>query len=262
MTETTRTDDSSGTHEPLSARLDLAAWPGRERRAPTRADRAYLTLGTLARQIGDQVDRRYAGRRDLRVLDVGCGAKPYLPLVAHRASSYRGIDSVPGPYVDDVGSAEDLPYADGSFDLVLCTQVLEHLHRPEAALAEIHRVLAPGGTALCSTHGVYLYHPDPPGSGQDFWRWTHSGLELLFRRAGSWRQLDVLPQGDVVVLLATLVCWHLDGLFARLRLRRLGRAAISAVNALAERLDPRFPPTIRHPEPGSLVGNYLVAATK
>ena len=40
----------------------------------------------------------------------------------------------------EVGSAYALPYADNSFDLVLCSEVLEHLDRPEAALAEIARV--------------------------------------------------------------------------------------------------------------------------
>jgi SAM-dependent methyltransferase len=249
------------TAEPLARRLDLDAWPGRDRRNPRRSDRNYLVLSALSRAIAAQVERRFAGRTDLRVLDVGCGAKPYLPLVAERAASYRGLDSEPGPFVDDVGPAEELPYDDESFDLVLCTQVLEHLFEPAAAVREIHRVLAPGGCALVSTHGVHVYHPDPPPD-QDFWRWTHSGLARLFRTSADWADLDVVPNRNVIACLAALTCWYLDGQAKRLRVGRLGGIAIATINAVAEWLDERYPPTLRVPNAGSLSANYLVAAAK
>ena len=46
---------------------------------------------------------------------------------------------------------EALPFPDGSFDVVLCTQVIEHLLDPARGLAEIARVLAPGGHAVITT---------------------------------------------------------------------------------------------------------------
>ena len=110
--------------------------------------------------------------------------------------SYHGLDPVPGPHVDDVGSAEALPYADGEFDVVLCTQVLEHVVEPASVFAEIRRVLVPGGVALVSTHGVYVYHPSPPEEGHDYWRWTHRGLERQFAATGRWDDLRVLPCGE------------------------------------------------------------------
>jgi len=249
-------------HQPLAERLDLERWPARERRDPPLSDRHYLTLSSLAATIRHQVDRRYPDRTDLRVLDIGCGQKPYLPLVAHRAASYRGIDFVDGPLVDDVGPAEDLPYPDDSFDLVLCTQVLEHVHDPASTVREIHRVLAAGGTALVSTHGVHVYHPDPPGSGQDYWRWTHSGLDRLFRTVAPWGDVTVVANRNVIACFAGVFCWYLDGLVKRLRLGGLGRALMATVNRAAAWLDDRFPATIRVPEPGSMSANYLVAASK
>jgi SAM-dependent methyltransferase len=236
--------------------------PGEERRHPRTDDRHYLALAPLAEGLRRAVRERLAGRRDLDVLDVGCGAKPYLPFFEPVARSYRGLDSEPGPYVDDVGGAERLPYADASFDVVLCTQVLEHLYEPDRAVREIHRVLRPGGLALVSTHGVFLYHPDPPDSDRDFWRWTHSGLARLFRTSADWRSIDVEPQGDVVACLAYIACQFVAEAGDRAGRPALRRAAVGTLNRGAAWLDRRYPPRARVPRPGSLSANYLVAAVK
>jgi SAM-dependent methyltransferase len=214
----------------------------------------------LARDLRDAVDAAFPDRTDLRVLDIGCGDKPYLPLVAHRAASYRGLDSEPGDKVDDIGGAESLPYADGSFDLVLCTQVLEHVFEPDTVVREVHRVLAPGGLALVSTHGVHVFHPDPLEKEQDFWRWTHAGLRLLFDRTAGWTSIDIHPNGNMIACMTTLSLWYLDGLLARVG--PLHRPVIAAINRVAEWLDVRYPKRLRVPAPGSLSANYLVAARK
>ena len=248
---------SSGT---LADRLDLAAWPGLERREPRRSDKHYLVLSALMEQMAAEVERHFPGRRDLRVLDVGCGVKPYLPLVADRAVSYRGMDVVDGPYVDDVGTADALPYDDESYDLVLCTQVLEHVPDPVATVREIRRVLAPGGVALMSTHGVFVYHPAPADSDQDYWRWTHSGLARLLRIAGAWGDVRVLATRNVIACLAYLVAWYLDDALAAGE--PLRRVVIGSINRLAAALDSRYPPTLRVPAPGSMTANYLVSARR
>ena len=245
----------------LSA-ADLAGWPGEERRNPRLGDRHYLALRTLADSLQASIERSLGDRRGLDVLDLGCGAKPYLPLFASRARSYRGLDAVPGPYVDDVGPAETIPYADGSFDVVFCTQVFEHIDDPSAATAEIHRVLRPGGVAFVSTHGVFLYHPDPPGSDRDYWRWTHAGLRRLFDRAAEWESIEVVPNGDVVACLGYITAQFVDEAGQRLRRPRLHRAALAALNWSAQALDRRYPPRARVPQPGSLTANYLLTARK
>jgi SAM-dependent methyltransferase len=240
----------------------VEAWPGAERRSPKRSDPHYLTLAPLARQIQANLGTVAEGRTDLRVLDIGCGGKPYLPFVAPYARSYCGIDSAPGPTVDLVVAAEELPFADESFDLVICTQVLEHVQDPRKSLAEIYRVLAPGGNALASTHGVFLFHPDPPSSDQDYWRWTHAGLRKEFERAGDWSSLQVEPAGNVVACLAYVMAQYVEELGQRSRLPGLRRALLFTLNSVAEWIDARFPPRARVPNPGSLSANYLVTAIK
>lgn len=241
---------------------DLRAWPGAERRDPPRSDRHYLVLKPLARQLRSEAARLLRGRTNAAVLDVGCGGKPYLPLFAPYAGSYEGVDTAPGPLVDRVAPAEDLPYDDSSFDLVLCTQVLEHVQDPAASIAEIHRVLRPGGAALLSTHGVFLYHPDPPESDQDYWRWTHAGLEKQIRGAGEWSEVTLQAHGDVVACVAYLTAQFADELGGRLRSDRLRRLLLYLINSAAERLDARFPPRARFPRPGSVSANYLATAVR
>ena len=135
------------------------------------------------------------------MLDVGCGPKPYYPFFAERASEYVGVDVVENPVAELRGSVESLPVEDGSFDLVLCTQVLEHCDDPAQAVRELRRVTAPGGRVLASTHGVQWYHPSPV----DYWRWTHEGLRRLFATNADWSELEVEPSGGTAACLAMLL---------------------------------------------------------
>jgi len=241
---------------------ELASWPGAERRHPPMSDRHFLVLAPLAKQIQAEVTRLLDGRDEARVLDIGCGAKPYLPWIAPYAREYIGIDAAPGPYVDEVVQGEELPFDDASFDLVLCTQVLEHVEDPVAVLSEIHRVLRPGGAALISTHGVFLFHPDPPEAGSDYWRWTHAGLRKAVGAAGDWREIGVQPNGEVIACLAYIAAQFVDELGRRVRLDALRRGMLRVLNTLAAALDRRFPARARVPNPGSLSANYLVTAIK
>lgn len=245
----------------LAERLDLVRWPGRERRRPPHSSRDYLVLSALAAELREAVERCFPDRRNLRVVDIGCGQKPYLPLVADRAATYRGLDVVEGPEVDDVGASDALPYDDASFDLAICTQVLEHVADPVATVREIRRVLVPGGAALISTHGVFVYHPAPVDSDQDYWRWTHAGLVRLLRNAGEWRGIEVTPNRNAIACLAYLLCWYVDGFAARAG-EPVRRAVVTMINRVAEALDDRYPPTLRVPAPGSLSANYLVTARR
>jgi SAM-dependent methyltransferase len=75
------------------------------------------------------------------------------------------------------GGRVDLP--DGC-EIVLSTQVLEHVLDPRVYLAGSLRLLRPGGRVIVSTHGYWWYHPDPT----DFWRRTGEGLRCQVEEAG------------------------------------------------------------------------------
>lgn len=115
------------------------------------------------------------------LLDLGCGDMPYRPVFAPRVARYLGADLLRNPLADvllEESGRVSMP--DGSVDIVLSSQVLEHVPSPAAYLREAHRLLKPGGTLLLSTHGIWIYHPDPT----DYWRWTREGLVRQFEEAG------------------------------------------------------------------------------
>ena len=128
------------------------------------------------------------------VLDIGCAdAKPRaaLPADAH----YVGLD-----YFDTVtrlyhtrpcvfGDAQQLPLTDASVDHVLLLDVLEHIPDPDQSLAEIARVLKPGGTLTLQVPFMYPIHDAP----LDFHRWTRFGL----LRAGKKHRFESVSEKAV-----------------------------------------------------------------
>ena len=115
------------------------------------------------------------------VLDYGCGNMPYRPLFERISLRYVGCD-LPGNELADIGMDElgSIPVDDNYADMVLSTQVLEHVLDPLRYLAECHRVLRDDGRLLLTTHGVWRYHPDP----RDMWRWTSDGLRKIVEDQG------------------------------------------------------------------------------
>jgi SAM-dependent methyltransferase len=230
---------------------DLAKWPGAERREPPRTSPTWVVRHALANWLRAQA-AELEHRSPVRVLDVGCGPKPYYPFFAHVSSEYIGVDVVENPAAELRGPVEALPVEDASFDVVLCTQVLEHCDDPAQAVCELRRVTAPGGRVLLSTHGVQVYHPSPV----DYWRWTHEGLRRLFEQNAEWSSLGVEAAAGTASALAMLL-----GTYVEIALRRtpLARPPVWALNSVGAALDARSA-TLREPVPGSLIPNLHVVA--
>jgi SAM-dependent methyltransferase len=215
----------------------------------------YAVRAPLVRWLREQANDAYAELGSYRLLDVGCGEKPYEPLFAPFASSYVGVDPVENPRAELRGSVEALPIEDASFDVVLCNQVLEHCDDPRAAVHELRRVTGPGGRVLASTHGVMAYHPSPT----DYWRWTHAGLEKLFAENGAWASVRVTPASGTTACLGMLLSLYLDLSFRRLRLGAVARPLVAGINAFAEGIDGRST-RLSEPAPGTLFANLHVVA--
>jgi SAM-dependent methyltransferase len=220
----------------------------------------YLTLSSLEPALEQQIARRLAGRTGLRILDLGCGQRPYEAIFRQLGAGYLAYD-VPSQQADVAGTAGSLPFSEQVFDAVLCTQVLEHVPDPAATLAEISRVLKPGGWCFLSTHGTYLFHPHPT----DYWRWTQQGMERIFWNAGTFGAVELFPNRGTGACLASLAAAlvHLWSRGRSLRpLRRLIRAALVPVVNIAGLLLDGLLRSFAYPHRYSLIANFLVVAQR
>lgn len=90
-------------------------------------------------------------------------------------SGYVNVDIARLPGVDVVASAEQLPFSSNLFQRVECDAVLEHVEHPGRVMAEIERVLAPGGYAHLVVPFCHPFHEYP----KDFRRYSPDGLKQL-----------------------------------------------------------------------------------
>ena len=111
------------------------------------------------------------------------------------------MDLVDTPIVDIVCDASDMPVDDACFDLVLCTQVLEHCQNPQGIVDECHRVLRPCGTFIVTVPSVFPQHGYPA----DNWRFMPDGLKYLLR---AFSEVEVLGELDFAESLASVNCHY------------------------------------------------------
>ena len=137
-----------------------------------------------------------------RCLDAGSGRSPWRSRLASRGIEVLSLDVEDrSGEVDIVADLQDMPVVpDASVGTVLCTQVLEHVPRPWDALAEIERVLEPGGYLILSVPHLSMLHEVP----HDYYRFTRYGLSSLLEGRG-FRILQILESGGLVSFLAHLL---------------------------------------------------------
>ena len=132
----------------------------------------WLVLRDMARVLRALIADPALSLRGARVLDFGCGTRPYEEWFAAAGAHYSGAD-IDVAHEVRIGADGRLACADGGYDLVASFQVLEHVWDLDVYLGEARRVLKPQGRLLLSTHGTWLYHPHPG----DYRRWTAEGLQ-------------------------------------------------------------------------------------
>lgn len=146
---------------------------------------------------------RAAGRV---VLDVGGGSAPYRAILDGQADTWVVLEKdrhhaaelvTKGSGADYlVGAGEAIPLLDGTCDVVVLTEVLEHCNRPQEILAEIARVLKPGGRCIGTVPQYWHVHGWP----SDYFRYTNHGLEYLAKEAGLEVRL-MQPKGGPLLLI-------------------------------------------------------------
>ena len=156
---------------------------------PSLTDPNWLVL-RRRREIFREWLARIDGR-DLHVLDVGGRIQPYRPLIEGQIRRYLAVDLRPTPLVNIVARGEQIPLASAQFDLVICTQMIEYTSEPRAVIAEIYRVLKPGGRLLLSVPAV-----SPRDSEQDHWRFLPAAIRHLL---AGFSHAEIVPEGGSVV---------------------------------------------------------------
>ena len=134
---------------------------------------------------------------DARILDVGAKQAPYRHYFQRARFETADIRAEVHPdFVVDVQELTKLVPRD-AYDLVICTEVLEHVENPRLAVEEIRRILKPNGTMLATTPYIVPYHPDPT----DYWRLTFEAWRSVLR---DWSRADISPHGN-----RPLAVWYL-----------------------------------------------------
>jgi SAM-dependent methyltransferase len=231
-----------------------ASWPQRRERRPRFVDPYFLHYSALAESLAAARDRYVVA--PARILDIGCGDMPYYPLFADVSEEYVGTDIEPGPRVHHVCPVEELDLPDASFDLVLCTQVLEHARDPAQALREIARVLRPRGYAFVTTHGVWPFHPYPV----DLWRWTQQGLESLVADTPGLALEELVAHRGSAAALALMVNYYVDVVSRHPALAPVRWAAIATLNVLGLAGDRVR--RLGYPNQDTLIHNFLVVCSR
>ena len=159
----------------------------------------------LVRELAAHVRRCLESVGNGRLLDIGCGEKPYECYRTAHISEWVGFDVPENPRADVHGYADSLPFAGGSFDTALCTEVLEHVSEPSTAVDELFRVLAPGGHVILTVPQYFPVHEEP----YDFFRYTPYGVRHLFEKSGfEIVTLTPMVTGLRVASLAINACFY------------------------------------------------------
>lgn len=149
--------------------------------------------------------------------DLGCGKAPLLGAYRDRCTSILLADwensHHPNPLLDlTIDLNEPLAsIADCSFDVVILSDVLEHIREPAALVAEISRILRPGGRLLLNVPFAYWIHESP----HDYYRYTRFALERFILNSGL-QVIELNALGGWVEVMSDLWCKML--VFARLPL--------------------------------------------
>ncbi|MDB4973978.1 MAG: methylase [Myxococcaceae bacterium] len=203
-------------------------------RAKARLRAAHFRPGLLglltnpfyfARSGLHQTLSRVTGRVGGRMLDVGCGNKPYAHMFG--VSEHIGLE-LDSPAAraqnraDVFYDGQTFPFPDARFETVFASQVFEHVFNPDRFLAEVYRVLAPHGQLLMTLPFVWDEHEQP----HDFARYSSFGIEHLLTQHGFDVQVMLKSGADFSVVLQTWGMYAYKALAPGTRWTKLAAAGV------------------------------------
>ena len=223
--------------EPAATAVSLASFPHR-RDYDDVAGRDRWTVRAVNAWIRETLPSLVeAADRSGAVLDVGCGERPFRPLVESRGRQYVGMDVEQNGTgtVDILSTLEDAPPPERPYPLILCTEVLEHVSDIDAAFAGLRRLVATGGAVVLTVPFVFPLHMEP----YDFRRLTLRGVEQLaadhgFRVDASAR-LGRLPDVLATLVADASILPASRSVFAKAKTVALRLAAAALLRVLAAR---------------------------
>ena len=148
-----------------------------------------------------------------KVLDAGAGGLHARQLLGPNCEEYVAVDIADQRgELDMTADVQDLAVIeDARFDCVFCSQVLEHLPRPGAAVSEFFRVLKPGGYLILAVPHLSALHEEP----HDYFRYTQYGVNHLLTTAG-FENVSMTSAGGLLTFIAHPFSYVLNSFFWRI----------------------------------------------
>jgi len=210
-------------------------------RKPRISSEMYLQFSEISEDVKEAA--RFA--RGILV-DIGAGIAPYKPYFKN-VEKYLRLDRFDygGEKPDIIGDGSCLPLKSNSVDSVLCSQVLEHVPKPQEIVNETFRVLKKGGLAIFTIPMASPIH----GLPHDYFRFTKIALEkILFQK---FERVEVKENGGALLSIAQFIVWGLNEKLPKI----ISKPIITVINFVAKKLDKLFFSDV-------FTTNYIVIARK
>jgi SAM-dependent methyltransferase len=152
-------------------------------------------------------------RSDYILLDLGCGSQPYKYIYGEYVTSYISADyNQRTPDLDILMDCQNLPFKDESFNVVLFSEVIEHIPKDYKAICEISRILKPGGHLIITWPFIYQLHEIP----EDYNRLTEFGMSYYLKK-NELELIKLKRRGNMFAVIHILIATLLTGFGEALR---------------------------------------------
>lgn len=162
------------------------------------SNRDYLVYLSFHKELKTAIQKYATGK----LLDIGCGNKPYEIWVKGKILEYMGCDIVQSSSnkVDVLCEANNIPLESNSFETIISTQAIEHIENHQGMVNEAFRLLKVDGYFILSGPFYWHLHEEP----YDFFRFTKHGFRYILEKAG-FEIIEITPNGGAWATLGQMI---------------------------------------------------------